>query len=406
MKKKFLLISAVLGAGVLAYSCGGGGGTTVSDNTGAGGTVTIASYITDAPASQFPVFEATLYSIKLCNDTGCQTIFSDQNGMTVDLTELRGVMRYLGTSQIPAGTYSRVEIEVSSTVNAVDNNGTPYTLSFTNIQNQQISVSCTQDRCTISINAQVDTSTGSIAIDFELDRFQVDTNTGQITDIAVSPMDPGQQQNQTGMQYMTEIAGTVQSVGENSISVDVAGQTFTLNIDQNTICKYMASCADIQQGWCIEAEVLGNPAQQTSLTAIKIERESSKGCIGEFEMEDDYEDMNYRELKFYVNAGDISVAEGTLNVNGQEFSITDSTVCKFEVPSNMLQSPSQNVSSQSPSEMYMMGPACSENLSTLLENMQGTNQMLEVEVEVDNGNNVIELEVSMEYENNYEKDDD
>ncbi len=398
MRKSIALLGAIVGAGAVLYGCGGGEDGIPTSSPGGSGGVSVASYITDAPASQFPVFETTLYSISLCNENGCQPIFSDPDGMTVDLTELRGVMRYLGTAQVPPGTYNRIEVEVASTVNAVDNNGTQYSLTFTDIQTTDVSVSCSQDRCTISINTQVDASAGKVAIDFELDQFQVDTNSGQITGISVRPVDPAQLQNTN--QYMMEITGTVQNMGENSITVDVAGRQFTLQITQDTMCKGMGGCGNIQQGWCIEAEVLGDPAQQDLLTAIKIERESHRGCIGEFEIEDDYNEDMYREMKFYVAPEDISLSEGLISINGQEFTVSENTLCEFEVPSQMM----GGVMPQSYNERYFMGQECMQNLSSVLENAQ-PGMMLEVELEVSNDNVVLELEVSLEDDYEEENED-
>lgn len=385
MKKKKLLAFAVLGAGLVVYGCGGGGSSTSGPTVG--NTAGLATYITDAPADQFPVFEVTLYEIRLCNNTGCQVLFSDSNGMSVDLTELEGVMRYLGTSNIPAGVYTSIEVDIANSVRVVDNNGNQSTYTFTNIQSQQVSVNCTTDRCTITINTSVDTSSGRLALDFDLQNFQVDPNSGTITDISVKPVTNTTPQSGS---MMIELTGLVQSVGEGSLSVTVGNEQFVLNIDENTICKGMNGCDSIQTGWCIEAEVQGDPAQSNELTALLIEREDKKGCIGEFEYEDEdsYQD-SYREIKLITSPDNISIEQDTIVINDQSFSMSENVVCKVEMPGG------QGEDEDMP---YQVGKdSCSEMLTLMIDNARSQGvAYVEVELELDNDNQVLEIEMEVE----------
>ncbi|MDQ7038913.1 MAG: DUF4382 domain-containing protein, partial [Aquificota bacterium] len=122
--KKTALLGAVFGAGVLAYSCGGGG---VSSGT-------VNTYITDSPENLKKV-EVGIKEIALLNTgTGERcTVFTSDPAYRIDLVEVRNVLQLLDVSSCPAGPYNILEIVMEkSPVTVIDQNNELLTCELTN----------------------------------------------------------------------------------------------------------------------------------------------------------------------------------------------------------------------------------------------------------------------------------
>ena len=118
--RRALLIGAVLSAGVYLYGCGGGGGGSTT-----GSTTPVLLYFTD-DASIYPVVEVTIHEVNLCKDPTCTdkvNLFQSADGLSIDLTNLNGVLQYVDTSNVPAGSYPRLEIVLSQNATICDNSG-------------------------------------------------------------------------------------------------------------------------------------------------------------------------------------------------------------------------------------------------------------------------------------------
>ncbi|MFN4013273.1 MAG: DUF4382 domain-containing protein [Aquificaceae bacterium] len=107
MKRRLLMpvgLVVVIISGLLFAACGGGGGTQ-------GGSVSL--FFTDNPANVYSSVLVKVYEVNLCSDNQCQNkvnLFTNQQGLEVDLSKLNGVLQYINTTNVPQGTYNRLEV--------------------------------------------------------------------------------------------------------------------------------------------------------------------------------------------------------------------------------------------------------------------------------------------------------
>lgn len=445
MKKKLALLSAIFAGGVMLQACGGGSSTTTTGSTG----TTVAGYITDVPADEFTVFEVTLYEIRLSDGTNTVTLFSDQNGVAVDLTDLKGVMKYIGSVQLDTpATFTTVEIVVDRNVNVKDATGNSSTVSF---GDNVPGVDCDQTtgKCTIRVeNLNIDTSSGKVAIDFDLAGFVVEGV--QITSISIKhkDIDPT-------VPVPYEVTGVVKSVdtNNNSFVITWKDQDFTVSVDQNTVCEGMNAGCMPQENWCVAVEGSTDPASSSAILALEIERKKAEKCVVDVDHENgiaDYdEDYAYIERKHNITdlkSVTISVKDSTITIDGNSYHIGDDTVCKLEVEGmdyvdtngqsgndmgtddQNYQGGNQNHDQNTDSDVnqgldndmdqsedrnhqilqqrYRTGTGCLTAINQIIDNIQNQNQSnmqnqpeIEIELKVDpnsNNNHVVKLELSVE----------
>jgi hypothetical protein len=278
MRKEWILA----GFCALIFSCGGGGGGSSSS-----GSSTVSLYFTD-DASMYPEILVKVYEVNLCSDHACQqkvSLFTSQQGLQVDLAKLNGVYQYITTTNIPQGTYNRLEVVMDKNLTITDQSGQQHQAIFVPIQekpNKPNTVQCpTDERCYIRFNGTVQPfATGKLVVDFDLKEFEVNTSTNpwQVTEVKMMPLTPVQDKYKS-------VYLSVQSVGTNSFTGTWMGKTYTVNITQNTTCKingidYSGSgCINqITQGMCLEVKVQEDPATSNVLNAVKIESEDQAKC--------------------------------------------------------------------------------------------------------------------------------
>ncbi|MFZ5876546.1 MAG: DUF4382 domain-containing protein [Nitrospirota bacterium] len=89
-------------------ACGNSG----TGNGPAAGTVTLA--LTDSPSDAFEAVTVTISSAALLGESGSVDIpFPDNEPITVNLLDLDGINQILATASIPAGTYTKLRLQVS-----------------------------------------------------------------------------------------------------------------------------------------------------------------------------------------------------------------------------------------------------------------------------------------------------
>ena len=335
MKGKILL-GAILSSGLIAYNCGGGGGS--------GGGYPVSLYFTD-DASMYPVVEVTVYEVSLCNDPACQSrvqLFQDTNGMTIDLTNLNGVLRYIDTATVPEGSYPRLEVVLSQQATICDNSGQCHDAIFTEMDEKPTKpnvVNCPpgytdsngNQLCYIRYTGVTNpTAMGKLILDFNLKDFEVDTSTTpwKITEVKVSPLTPSEA---SSSRY--EIYGMVQDVGVSSFTVSWMDSTYTVNVTDSTRCEVMDTnywgqdCLNqIQSGMCVEIKSQEDPSTTDTLTAMEIEAKNPEKCGG-MSSGEDHEGM-HMEIKGAVSS--IDTNNGTFSVNGTTITVTDNTYCEYD----------------------------------------------------------------------------
>ncbi len=229
-----------------------------------------------------------------------------------------------------------------------DASGNDHPAVFTPMQekpNKPNTVQCDNTRCYIRFNGTVQpSSTGRLVVDFVLKDFDVDENTNpwQVKEVKMMSLKP-----QSYLQGYWKIHITAQGVQNSAITGTWMNGTYTINVDQNTLCEingvYHSGTAclnHIQSGMCIEVKTDSDPANSTSLRALKIETERSHKCMTQ--SNDNY--SNYIKVKGTVTA----IGSNTFNINNypNPIEITANTVCEYQ------------------EHVYMTGSACLSQLQT------------------------------------------
>ena len=301
--KKLMLLGAIFGSGLFAYNCGGGGG----GDTASSGTVGFA--LTDAYYSgqDLTMVMVNIKEVRMENPaTGLSCIlFSDQNGITINLPELANSMRLIDVTNCEAGTYTQfsivvdqqVEISITdpttgSTSNDVCSIDPNLQINGESAWEDDIQVSCdSQTRiCTITVEVedgglvvQPDVN-NQVALDFEINDSDgdnhstiVDTTNTNGCSIAfeIEEIEPEEMENhmeQNGKSW--EIEGTVANLDANSwiftLQLD-SGLAFTVSYDQNTTIV-----GNLSNGIRVEVKCSAFDLNNATCQATSIEPEISE----------------------------------------------------------------------------------------------------------------------------------
>jgi len=360
--KKALLASALFLSSIVAYNCGGGGGggTTASTTP----TTSLSLYITDAPvdpASEISLLETTVYEVYLCptldSNAGCVDpvqVFSDPNGVTVDLTNLEDVLHFIDTSQVPEGTYQGLMVVISQTGNIVYKD-VPGTYTITPSTTDQTRVECTGDKCSVVVAGAIQPALqNKIAVDFSLKQFSINcevvNNEASCTiDKLVVNAVPVTNPAQYGR---FEMYGLVDpnGVSGDTFTVEWKGLQFKAQVQAQTACelnlKYYGGNGEVrtqgtdcltqlrnqfqnQNQVCLELYVEGDPANaDQTLNVIYLETTNPKKC-GLPSSSDDYYAL---EVKGSIQS--VDAANGTFTLQGYLYTytveVTEYTYCEFD----------------------------------------------------------------------------
>jgi len=310
-------------------------------------------YITDAPAdiNLLSSLEVTLYSIDLCRDTACNdtvNVFSSNTGVTIDLTNLEGVLHYIDTAQVPQEQFQAMKIEVAQSETVVYEG---IAGSFSLQSGENVSCDDTAQRCSVVVTGAINPAINNkLLVDFDLKNFQLDCNVDQtnntvsctVTSMAVvaRPETPQNITNRFKFE-MYAIIDPQQINAQNQFSFQWRNKTYTAQIGDNTICEIKdmnyigADCISQLQQFntpvCLELKLVGDPAQADIIQdVVKFEVKSPKKCG--YEMEVEYDDDYYeygiykREMKGMFNG----INGDYITVGNMEFKITDTTYCEID----------------------------------------------------------------------------
>lgn len=274
MERKVLL-SAVFGAGVLAYACGGGGSVP---------SATVGAYITDASGNYTSV-NATIREVSLTNSVSGETcvLFSSQNGITTNLVDLQNSMRLLDMTTCPVGTYNRIKVVIDRYV-SVSNSTQSNTCTIDPdgmmaMNDEYANVSCDNETCTVEVLVEdggltiFEGRVNEVAIDFELTdsdgdgmetEIRIDNLAGNCTiAFEIEEIEPEEmEEHMKDKKY--EIEGTVVDIGNNTmslqlehgmtVSVDISGINATgVSIDKEV--EVRCSSFDLNTVVCVASEI-------------------------------------------------------------------------------------------------------------------------------------------------------
>lgn len=164
----------VILSGLFFTACGGGGGGTQ--------TGSVSLFFTDSPANVYSSVLVKVYEVNLCSDNQCQNkvkLFTNQQGLEVDLSKLNGILQYINTANIPQETYNRLEVILDKNLTIIDGSGVSHPAIFTPMQekpNKPNTVQCdnASNKCYIRFNGTVQPfAMGKLVVDFQLKEFEV-----------------------------------------------------------------------------------------------------------------------------------------------------------------------------------------------------------------------------------------
>ncbi|MDA8098402.1 MAG: DUF4382 domain-containing protein [Nitrospiraceae bacterium] len=210
------LVSTLMLVGGLLYSCGGSGSGIPSGP--------VALFLTD-DISDFQQVTATVNRVDLIH-TGTNASCNVFTGpVTVDITNLSGVMQLISLTNCAAGPYNRIHIEFakSVTLSTAATTSTCIFASYKDSGSKPNALSCGPDACTLDINGAVNVLAGgntSLALDFDLKNFDVSgmgTAACSVT-MKVSPLNASDMQ---GIKHEEAMTGLVSGLSTTN-------KTFTL----------------------------------------------------------------------------------------------------------------------------------------------------------------------------------
>ncbi len=334
MKRKVLIGGALFTSALYFYSCGG---TSSSPQN-------VDLYLTDAPATDFPSIVVNVKEVSLCN-TGtntCHSLYKSSTGINVDLTQLNGVMHYVGSSTVPSGNYNRLQVRISQSATVVDNQGNQNNAIFNPQsinQNKPNTIHCDQNaqECFINFNGTVNPfAMGKLIVDFVLKDMEIDTTKTpwEIIKLTMKPITPKSEKELKDTYY--EFYGTITNIDStnNSVTASWKNTNYSVSLTDTTVCEVndvnyigASNCiAQLQTNYCAEFKVKEDPAQNTNLTAIKIELKGQGQCEGEGD-EENYS-SNAIEMIGTVQSIDTNNNTFTIDSYSNPISVTNSTVCE------------------------------------------------------------------------------
>jgi len=222
MKRRGLIGGFVALLGVFALvgpfsSCSGGGEKTSSG--------TVALFLTDSIADYQQV-TATINKVQLRHTGSGATCDVFTGPVTVDFTNVAGVMQLIELSSCPAVPYNRIHIEFAKSVeltNLAGGSSACMFASYLDDQSRPNMLACGADVCTLDINGAVNVlagRTGKLALDFDLKNFVVTgfgTTACQVT-MKVSPLHASDMER---INYQEALTGLVSNLSTTD-------KTFTL----------------------------------------------------------------------------------------------------------------------------------------------------------------------------------
>ena len=355
----------VILSGLFFTACGGGGGGTQ--------TGSVSLFFTDSPADDYSSVLVKVYEVNLCSDNQCQNkvnLFTNQQGLEVDLSKLNGILQYINTANIPQGTYNRLEVILDKNLTIIDDSGESRSAIFTPMQekpNKPNTVQCASNKCYIRFNGTVQPfAMGKLVVDFVLKEFEVDESASpwQVKEVKMMPSIPPTNKYKV---YLS-----VQSVNSqnNTITGTWMGKTYTVNISSNTVCEindnyYQGNncTGQIQSGMCIEVKTYQDPSNLTTFTATKIEMEKPDKCANS---SGPSPNPNYKKLKGIVSSKNDQDSTFNINTHGNPIKVTSSTYCEYQ------------------EDVYVTGTQCFTNLQTywlVKVKIDSTNEAIKIEKE-------------------------
>ena len=229
----YVLVLAVLVLmGSTLYGCGSGGssaGGSQSSGGGGGSRSVMDIYVTDGAGgfrNTYSQVLVTLYQIQATTDGKTwQTLFSDPNGMTLNLVKFSSVAELVDSALIPAGTYTQARVTIADHITLVPKaGGSSINAPVASASN----ISIANGQATITLDVPTTVPPGqnaNLVVDFNLGGFALQ-NGDVVPDVTLAPAPKF-----LTMSHTVRIAGTVSNLASDSSSFTLTtqhGATFTV----------------------------------------------------------------------------------------------------------------------------------------------------------------------------------
>ncbi|MGA2571115.1 MAG: DUF5666 domain-containing protein [Terracidiphilus sp.] len=209
-------------------------------------------------------FSTTVESVQLVPTGGGTPVSVISGTPTVDFARFNGLQTLLDMNDIPAGSYSSVNITLSSTgtIGYLDTSNTPPTIST-------MAATISPASVTVNLNKPLKVVTGGspagLRLDFDLAQ-SIEVSNGAITGAVNPTFDASAVANTDNGGYIDEFIAGVVSVNQTAQSFVVQGphgENFTIDVNGQTEWDGNASLSTLTTSDIVEVSGKLDPADQT-----------------------------------------------------------------------------------------------------------------------------------------------
>ena len=227
--KLIALFFMFIGGAFWLASCGSGGGTSSTPQSGA-----VGLFMTD-DASTYQQVAAVINSVALVNSSDGSSCSVLSTPVSMNLSDLSNVVQLINTTTCPAANYNRLQLVFSNAVGVTNSGGISNACAFTSYRTAHNgtpnALSCSGNNCTLDITGAVNvlaSQDNQVGLDFVLKDFDVNgfgTSACTVT-MRVSPLDAA---GMNSLGYTSGIAGPVTAFNANSVTMAAGGKNFIVN---------------------------------------------------------------------------------------------------------------------------------------------------------------------------------
>ncbi|HEY0565595.1 MAG TPA: DUF5666 domain-containing protein [Terriglobales bacterium] len=278
------LLKTLLGFGssaVLALTlvgCGGGSSTAPTSApvvTPNAQSAPVGVSIGDAPSDSVIAFEATISALTLNTSSG-SSVSVLSGPAKIELSHLAGTTEFVGSVNVPAGTYTSAVVTISGAELTAILAGSPTPVHQHFGAQSPVTV-------TFASPLTVSTTAGAVALDFDLSKSltvsgTTFTFTPTITSVAAAAVG-GENEQDDDHGRADDLKGTVVSVTSNSFVLKQdTGNSVTIAIDSTTSFNDITGLSALKPGFIVEVDAV--TASDGTLHATRIESETETETAG------------------------------------------------------------------------------------------------------------------------------
>ena len=252
-------------AGILLAMSGCGGQYSMASNMGSNsnsGNVPVSMMVTDTPPDGVTVlfFQLSITAASLATSSGSVSLLNTTNPIPINVTQLQTDAAFLGSANVPAGTYSSLSVTFANPQLTIFNDSGAAIGSCANDTVCQLTPMTTPSMLTFSTDPFPVTLTANSPQAFKLD-IHLDTIIQQNLSVDLSATDgvtvsqiPTPPQG-APFTRLGHLIGTIQSLGANAFTLQTGdGRTFNIGVNNSTTYNYPSSVCTTDNFACLAAQ--------------------------------------------------------------------------------------------------------------------------------------------------------